>query len=235
MKYIVSFLFMVSSILANDYYAKLEPINTYNVKASVSGKVIFVNEKIKSNISRNNIIIKIDNKINKIELAQTRIKRSNLKKILKIQKDILNSFNKVSSKSKLDKDAQKITILNTQSTISDLNIRIATLEDTIKNKILKEKNAYISDIIIKKGDYVNPGTPLYTAQDLSKGKLEIFVSFDDIDKIKDKEIYVNDIKTSLEINNIYKTADTKHISAYKVEIFVDDVITFSKLVKITFK
>ena len=76
MKYILSFVFIFTSLFANDYYAKLEPINTYNVKSSISGKVVFVNEKIKSKISHNNVVLRIDSKINKIELQQTKIKIS---------------------------------------------------------------------------------------------------------------------------------------------------------------
>jgi hypothetical protein len=213
----------------------LEPINTYNVKSSISGKVVYINEKLKSKISHDDIVVQIDSKINKIELKQTKIKRDNLLKILKIQESILNSFNKVSSKSKLDKDKQKIIILNTKSTISDLNIKIATLKNIIENKTLRENNTYISDILIQKNDYVNPSTSLYIAQDLTKAKLEIFISFNDINKIKNKDIYINDVKTKLKIYKIYKTADIKHISAYKVEIIVNEVESFSKLVKITFK
>jgi hypothetical protein len=235
MKYILSFVFTVSSLFANEYYAKLEPINTYNIKSSVSGKVIFVNENLKSKIVNNNTVIRIDSKLNKIELQQTKIKRDALKKILKIQKNTLASFNKVSSKSKLEKDAQQITILNTSANISDLNIKIASLEGMILNKTLKIQNNYLSDISVQKGDYVNPGTLLYKSADLSMGKLEIFVALDDTTKLQSKTIFINDVKTDLKINKIYKTTDEKHISSYKVEILVPKPKSFSKLLKITFR
>jgi len=235
MKYILS-LFAVASILsANDYYAKIEAISTYNVKSSVSGKVVFANNKMESKITKNNTIIRIDDKINKLELIHTKDKKVNLQKVLNIQKSILASFNKVSSKSQLEKDQQEITILNTKANLNDLSVRISTLKDMISNKTLNEKNKYISSINVDVGDYVNPGSLLYTAQDLSKGKLEIFVSFDDVDSIKDKKIYINDEISDLKINKIYKTADKVHISSYKVEILINKTNSFSKLVKITFK
>jgi TfoX/Sxy family transcriptional regulator of competence genes len=234
MRYIVSFLVLVSSVLANDYYAKLEPIYTYNIKSSVAGKVIYTNDKLEAKIANNSVIVKIDNKLNQIELSQTKIKLQHLQQILKIQKDTLKSFNKVSSKSKLEKDSQKITILNTSATISDLSIKIATLQDTIKNKTLKEKSSYISNIFVKEGDWVNRGTLLYSTSDLSKAKLEIFVSIKDIETITNKTIFLDGKKTDLKIDKIYQTTDTKHISAYKVNIIVPQIKVFSKLVKINF-
>jgi TfoX/Sxy family transcriptional regulator of competence genes len=234
MRYIVSFLVLVSSVLANDYYGKLEPIYTYNIKSSVAGKVIYTNDKLEAKIANNSVVVKIDNKLNQIELSQTKIKLQHLQQILKIQKDTLKSFNKVSSKSKLEKDSQKITILNTSATISDLSIKIATLQDTIKNKTLKEKSSYISNIFVKEGDWVNRGTLLYSTSDLSKAKLEIFVSIKDIETITNKTIFLDGKKTDLKIDKIYQTTDTKHISAYKVNIIVPQIKVFSKLVKINF-
>lgn len=42
-------------------------------------------------------------------------------------------------------------------------------------------------------------------------------------------------KSNLKIDKIYKVADSKHISSYKVEIIVPNPKTFSRLVKIEFK
>ena len=42
---------------------------------------------------------------------------------------------------------------------------------------------------------MTPGTLLYEAKDLSKGKLEIFVPIAQIEEIKNKEIYLDGIKS----------------------------------------
>jgi hypothetical protein len=70
-------------------------------------------------------------------------------------------------------------------------VKIDTLKDTIANKKLVEKSNYIFNIAVKDGDYVNPGTLLYEAKDLSKGKLEIFVPIAQIGEIKNKEIFLD--------------------------------------------
>ena len=109
------------------------------------------------------------------------------------------------------------------------------LENTIKNKKLIENSSYIYNIYVKKGDYVNPGTLIYTTKNLTKGKLEIFVSINDIDNIKNKTIFINNKQSNLKIDKIYKVADSKNISSYKVEIIVPNPKEFSTLIKINFK
>ena len=170
-----------------------------------------------------------------IELKQTQNKIRNQKKILNIQKQTLNSFNKVSSKSKFDKDKQKIVVLSTQIVLNDLQTQVYTLKDIIKNKNIRVKNLYINKIFVNKDDFVNPGTLLLRAYDLSKGKLIIFVNKNDIQNIKEKTILIDDKNVDVFINKVYKTTDDKHLSSYKVELILPKVELFSKLVKISIK
>jgi TfoX/Sxy family transcriptional regulator of competence genes len=234
-KVIIGFLVSLSTMFANEYYAKLEPIKTYNVKSSVSGKVVYVNDSIEATSVENEIVVQIDSKVNEIDLKQSNIKLNSLKDILKIEKNTLSSFKKVSSKSRYDRDNQKVKILNIESSISDLETKIETLKDTLKNKKLVEKNIYIYNIAVEVGDYVNPGTLLYTAMDLSSGKLEIFIPIDKAEIIKDKDIYIDGEKSELKISKLDSVADTKHISSYKCEIIIPNPKTFSKLIKVEFK
>jgi hypothetical protein len=226
---------MLNSLLGSEFYAKVQPLKHYKVKSAVSGQIIKVNKALESNNVKNNYIIQIDSKIDKIDLKQTKIKLNNLKNILEIENNTLKSFNKVSSKSKFDKDNQKIKVLNISSSISDMIIKIETLKDKIAKKDIRVKNIYIDNIAVEKGDYVNPGTLLYSGYDLTKSKLEIFIPIDTIDLYKNKTIYIDGKKTNLKINKIYKVADTKYISSYKCEIILDTKIKFSKVVKVTFK
>lgn len=236
MKKIIFSLMLASSFsFASEYYAKLEPVVTYDIKSSVSGKVEYVNDAIEGKQANESTIIKIDNYVNKIDLKYSKEKLDTLEKILAIEEDTLKSYNKVSSKSKFDKDTQKVKILNIVSSISDLQTKIKTLEDTIKNKILEEKSNYIYDISVEEGDYVNPGSALYTAMDLSSGKLSIFIPLDEASTIKEKTIYIDGEKSNLTISKLYDVADSKHISSYKCEIIVPNPKSFSKLVKIEFK
>ena len=74
MKRIIGLLLLSSSmILASEYYAKLNPINTYNVKSAVSGQVVFVNNAIESKQATNSKVVKIDSKVNVEDLKQSEV------------------------------------------------------------------------------------------------------------------------------------------------------------------
>jgi hypothetical protein len=226
----------ITQIFAISYYSKIEPISIYKVKSAVSGKIVYINKDIESlNINSKKIIVKIDSKVNQIDLEQSKLKLSQLKEILNIENGILKSFKKVSSKSKFDKDNQKIKILNISSNITDLETKITTLKNTISNKILTEKDRYIYNIAVDIGDFVNMGTLLYTTMDISKGKLILYIPIDEASTIKSKTIYINDKKTDLKISKLYQIADLIHISSYRCEIDIPNPKIFSKLVKIEFK
>ena len=233
---IISIIVCFSILLnAQEYFAKLEPLEVYNVKSSVSGKVIFVDNQIKGFNSVNNTIVKLDSKVDVVELKQTKKKLQIIMQILKIENKILQKFTKISSKSQLDRDNQKIKILNLENQKSDLLVKQAMLEDKIKNKNIQEENNYISNINVKVGDFVNAGSSLYTSSDLSRSKIEIFIPIDKAKEIINKTIYLDGLVTQYKINKLYKIADLKHLSSYKCEIIVNRPKNFSKLVKIEFK
>ncbi|MFA9374243.1 MAG: hypothetical protein ACERKK_08800, partial [Poseidonibacter sp.] len=143
MKTILLCCLFISSIFANEYYAKLEPLESYQIKSSVSGKVIFSNEEIEGKNSNNSLIVEIDSKVNQIELEQSRNKLNFLNEMILIETNNYNRLNKVSSKSEFEKDTQKLKVINLKSTKSDLIIKIENLKDTIKNKKLIEESNYI--------------------------------------------------------------------------------------------
>ncbi len=235
MKILGIFLFAITAMFANEYYAKLEPIESYQVKSAVSGKVIYSNSKIEGLKANNSTIIELDSMVNKIELEQSRNKLRSIDEMIKIEKNNYDRLNQVSSKSAFEKDTQKLKVINLESSKADMIIKIETLKDTISNKKLEEKSNYIFNISVKEGDYVNPGTLLYEAKDLSKGKLEIFVPIAQINEIKNKEIYLDGEKSDIKISKIYEIADSINISSYKVELLLSDVKIFSRLVKIEFR
>ena len=235
MKIFILCFILVNSLIASEYYSKLEPIESYKVKAAVSGKVVFSNTKIEGFRAKNSVIIELDSKVNQMDLAQSRSKLSFINEMIKIEDNNYKRLNKVSSKSAFEKDTQKLKVINLKSSKADMLINIENLKDTIKNKKLIEKSNYISNISVKEGDYVTPGTLLYESKDLSKGKLEIFVPINDVENLKNKSVYLDGKKSDVKINKIYTVADTQHISSYKVELLVPNVKTFSRLVKIEFK
>ena len=235
MKKLTLFLLTITTIFASEYYAKLEPIESYQIKSAVSGKVIYSNSKIEGLKANNSTIIEIDSMVNKVELEQSRNKLKYIDEMIRIETNNYDRLNQVSSKSAFEKDTQKLKVINLESSKADMIVKIDTLKDTISNKKLIEKSNYIFNIAVKEGDYVNPGTLLYEAKDLSKGKLEIFVPIAQIEEIKNKEIFLNGVKSDIKISKIYEIADSTNISSYKVELILENAKIFSRLVKIEFK
>ena len=234
MKIIFTVLLLISTVVADVYYAKLEPVNSYIIKSSVSGKVIYTNEQIEGKNAKNDIIVKIDTKVDMIDLKQTQAKLEIMNSMVEVEQKNYRRLKKIKTKSDFEKDNQKIKVLNLQSSISDLITKIAILKDKIDKKTLSEKSGYIYSINVKTGDYVNPGSPLYELKDLSKGKLEFFIPIQKAKSYKNQTIFLDGKKTDLKIDKIYKVADSKHISSYKCEIIVNSPKVFSKLVKIEF-
>lgn len=235
MRYLSLLLLMISATFATEFYAKLEPVESYMIKAAVNGKVVFANEEIEGKRANKSKIIEIDSYVDRIELEQNRLKLKAVNQMMQIEDANYKRLLRVTSKSGFEKDTQRLKVINLQTTKADLLTKIANLNDSIKNKKLMETNKYIYSISVKEGDYVSPGTLLYETKDISKAKLEIFVPISDISNIKNKTIYLDNKKTELKINKIYEIADAKHISSYKCEIVIDNPKTFSRLVKIEFK
>ena len=235
MKILTLFLLTITTIFASEYYAKLEPIESYQIKSAVSGKIIYSNSKIEGLKANNSTIIEIDSMVNKVELEQSKNKLKYIDEMIKIETNNYDRLNQVSSKSAFEKDTQKLKVINLESLKADMIVKIDTLKDIISNKKLIEKSNYIFNIAVKEGDYVNPGTLLYEAKDLSKGKLEIFVPIAQIEEIKNKEIFLNGVKSDIKISKIYEIADSTNISSYKVELILENAKIFSRLVKIEFK
>jgi len=235
MKHFLSFLLLSSFTFGQEFYSMINPIKTFTIKSAVSGEVITVDKSLEKKYVNNSTIIKLDDSLDVVNLEQTKVKLANQKETQTIENEILDSYNKVSSKTKIEKDAQRIKVLNISSTIADMEMQIANLENNIKKKNIKASNIYVSSVEVEVGDFVNAGGLLYKGYDLSSGKLEVFLPINEINSFKNKAIYLDGKQTGLKINKISKVADEKNISSYKAEIIIKNPKTFSKLMKVEFK
>lgn len=235
MKFLISLCLLVVSVYASEYYAKLEPYDTFIVKSAISGKVDYINTSSVGKVVKKDTIIKIDAKLDEVELKYTQQKLTAIKDMLEIEQNNYNNIKNLTSKSNFEKDAQRTKVLNLETQVADLEIKVASLKDKIDNKTLSVSNQYIHEIAIKVGEYVNPGTLLYTAMDFSKGKLEFFIPMSKASEYQNIAIYIDGEKTDLKLNKIYSVADNTHISSYKCEIIIPNPKSFSNIHKVEFK
>lgn len=248
---------------AEEFYAKIEPVQKYQLKSQVSGEIDFSKTELEGKYVTDTLLIQIDDRLDKInletyleklELLHNNLKLANellenTKEISDIRKSQYDKFNALTTRSQVNKDAdlfnylsayntylntkEKIISLKTQ--ISDIEYLVAQLEDKIANKRVDIKDLFIYKVYVKKYDVVSIGTPLVDLYDISKGKLEIYLPFELASDFESKSIYIDGEKTNYKINKVYKVADSERISSYRAEIIVDKPKFFSKLVKVEVK
>ena len=257
------FIFSVAQIFGAVYYAKVEPVDTYTIKAAASGSVAKALLSFEGKVTKGEVLIQIDDALNKEELESSRRKLKSLKSILEINKQNLQNLEKIASirenqynrikdlktKSQVEKDneftnfinsqnqviALKASIENQEISINDLIYKIDSLKDTIAKKSIAPKNLFIYKLYVNEKDYVNPGTTLIDAYDISKGKLTVFLSSEDAQDAMNKTIYLDEKPTKLKISKLWSVADTQNISSYRCEIEIPAPETFSKLIKVELK
>jgi len=249
MKFLTVLMVLLNTLYADVYYARVEPFHTYAIKSAVSGKVMISDIDAQGTVCDERVIIQIDDKIDQVDLKNARANLANLEqsvahaqKIQKIKKNIYRKVKSLSSKSSFQKDAELITylnaqdqVINLQTKVNDLRLKVANLKDRIAKKKIVLKGLYIYEIHVEKGDYVNPSTPLLRADDLSKARVNVYLSKEDVALAKTGSLYINDKKTPLKFSKIWNVADAQNISAYRAELIIDTPKGFSQLLKIEVK
>lgn len=264
MKKIFLLLLMPLLVFSKVYYAKVEPYETVTMKSTVSALVLDVDLNAEATTVRGKRIIYLDDRLDKINLESSKKSLVLLQKMLEINTDIAKSLkstvkrqesyftrmNKLETASKTQKDtafssftsaktqylSTREKIVNFEKQILDMQYKIAQLEDTISKKSVVLDDKYVYKLLVRKDDYVNPGTALVEIQDISHAKLVIFVEAEDLVDIDHKSIYLDGKKSEYKIDKVWRVADEKFISSYRVEIVIDaPQSTFSKLMKIELK
>ncbi len=214
-------LFLIPIFLySGEYFAKVEPFMKYTISSKVSGLVTKTNQKLINQVAEDQTIIQIDDEVSKInyELA---------KSTYDIKRNFYHKIKRLTTKSKIEKDNEKITFLNAKQDY----IRA---KDDLQSRSIRANNLYIEDILVKKGNFVNPGTPLLKAYDISRAKITIFVSKEDILNIENKQIIVNG-GSDFKLLRYSKITDSIQISSYKVELTGKSPTYFSQIAKVEIK
>ncbi len=250
------------SLFCDIHYAKMEPIETVTLKAEASGKAVKVMSELEGKVV-NGVIVQIDDKINKLDLKHSKESLNLINKMIKLNEDMLPILKKnldekkrlylkiaplysssenqknnlysayISAKTQYSSTQEKI--LNLKSQKVTLEQKIAQLEDLISKKEILVKDKYLYSLNIKKGEFITIGMPIAIIQDISKAKLTIYLSDDEIKNLSKKRIYINGKKSNLKFNKIWKVADKEYISSYKAEIVLNPIGRFSKLLKVELK
>jgi len=259
-KFLLLFLLSSLSLLAKEYYSKVEPYEILNISSNVSGQVTFADEKREGKRLDKSAYIKIDDKLDRLELENIKKKIALLKNTLKLNKEMQKNYEVILSKkqknydnikalktkSVIEKDREFFDLVSTQNTlistakevdnlnvqINDLKLRSEQLQKSVTDKSLSADGYVLYSLNVKEGQVVNPGMLLSQVADISKAKLTIFLNAKDMREAKSKVLYLNGKKTDYKISRLWEIADSVHLSSYKAEIIIKAPKYFSELMKV---
>jgi hypothetical protein len=257
-------LLMPVLVTAKIHYAKVEPYESVILKASVSGLVVDADLRAEGTMVQGTRIVHLDDRLDKINLEDTKRSVRLLQQMLKINEEIAASLaetvarqqgyyqriSELSTASKTQKDSAysayasaktqylgtKEKIISLKKQILDMQYRVSQLEDTIEKKSLVLSGKYLYKLMVREGDFVAPGTPLARVDDAQKAKLVLFLEPEELQNIEEKEVYLNDQKSEYRVNKVWRIADEKFISSYRAEIYIPAPKGhFSELMKVELK
>ncbi|WP_457597036.1 hypothetical protein [Hydrogenimonas sp.] len=249
---------------AQEHYARLEPYQTYAIKAAAAGQVVLADDALEGRVAGDEVVVQIDDATDKAQKKALEATLRSLTQTLEITKKMAENQRKVyekdrryyariknlKTKSQTEKDRVFATMIASNNQLLSLEEKVATLQkqiadtryqlfslkDRITKKRVAPKGLYIYKVAVRRGDYVNPGTPLVTAMDLSKGRLVLYLDVEEMAGIGEKRIYIDGKPTDLRFEKLERVADETHISSYRAEIVVPHPEgLFSRLLKIEIK
>ena len=264
MKQIIWAFLLPLCVMAKVHYAKVEPYESVTLKAAVSGLVLEVDLDAEGTLVDGKRVIHLDDRLDKINLTDTKESvtlldqslaineevASSLSETVKRQKSYYNRISKLPTASKTQKDnaysayasaktqylGTKEKIINLRKQLLDARYKVAMLEDTIEKKSVILRDKYLYKLMVREGDFVSPGTALAKVDDASRAKLVLFLEPEELNHIKEKDVYINGQKTDYKVNKVWNVADEKFISSYRAEIYIPAPKGhFSELVKVELK
>ncbi len=260
MKIIMILVLNCSLLLAKEHYAKVEPYETKTISSNVSALVLMADQTKEGALLDGSDYIVLDDKIDVVELKKITQKMVLLRKTITYNKEIIRNYEallekkrinferikNLNIKSSVEKDrefydlvASQNQYINTQKELAnitiqlnDLQLREAVLKKSIHDKHIRNQGWMLYDLLVSKGAFVNPSTPLAQLADVSKAKLVIYLNRDEIEGVLEKVVYIDGEKSPYKVTKVWNVADAKHLSNYKAEIVIDAPKIFSNLVKV---
>ena len=248
------------SLMAKEYYAKIEPYETLTIASNVSGLILFADEENEGTVLGRKPYIQIDDELDQVELGQVVNKITLLEGSLKLNEKMARNYEamlekkqrnydnikSLKIKSTIEKDREFYDLISTQNQfistekeiqnlktqINDLHLRQAQLKRSIKDKSLSAEGYVLYKLIVKEGQVVNPASPLAEIANVRRAKLTLYLTSQDMKGAEGKTIYINGEKSPYKIDRLWKIADAQHLSSYRAEIIIDAPEYFSSLLKV---
>jgi multidrug resistance efflux pump len=223
-------------VFAKVHYAKVEPFESVVLKSAVSGLVLDVDLDAEGNVVDAKRVIYLDDRLDKVNLKTSSENLSLIEETLKRQEAYFKRIDKLKTASLTQKDNAFYSFSSSKTKYLDMKYKVTQLEDSISKKSIVLYNKYLYKLMVRKGDYVNPGSALAVVKDASRAKLVLFLDSEELEDIKEKIVYLDDEKTEYKVDKVWRVADEKFISSFRAEIYIPAPKgAFSKLMKVEIK
>ena len=193
--------------------AVLQPINSVELIAEVSGKVTNVYRKLGSRITKKDTLAIIDDRIPAIQYREAKAQVYSAENNLKIAKLNLKSDKQLFESGDISQIAYENSQLAAKNAEANYLSALANLERQEKNfkdtRIVSPINGIISREYLELGQMANMGTPLYRVIELNTLKLEVGLPQSAI-----SEIHIGS-KAEIRVSALGKTVfdgEVRHIS-----------------------
>jgi hypothetical protein len=229
-------LFTPLLLLAKVHYAKVEPYDSVTLKSAVSALVMDADLDAEGSVVDQKRVIYLDDRLDKINLKTSNENLILLLETLKRKESYFHRINRLTTASEAQKDDAFYSFASAKTQYLDMQYKIAQLEDSIEKKSIVLHHQYLYEIMVRKGDYVTPGSPLAKVVDANRAKLVLFLEPEELDRIEQKSVYLNGEKTAYKVDKVWRVADEKFISSYRAEIYIPAPEgSFSELMKVEIK
>ena len=232
------FLLLLTPLLlfAKVHYAKVEPYESVILKSAVSALVMDVDLDAEGSVVDQKRVIYLDDRLDKINLKTSKENLLILHETLKRQESYFRRIDKLKTASTTQKDNAFYSFASAKTQYLDMQYKIAQLEDSIEKKSIVLQHMYLYEIMVRKGDYVAPGSSLARVVDTNRAKLVLFLEPSELEQLEQKTVYLNGEKTAYKVDKVWRVADEKFISSYRAEIYIPAPEgSFSELVKVEIK
>lgn len=223
-------------IFASVHYAKVEPYDSVILRSAVSALVMDADVDAEGSVVHQKRVVHLDDRLDKMNLKISKDKLQTLSETLQRQESSFKRMNRLKTASVSQKDTAYYSYASTKTQYLDMQYRIAQLEDSIQKKSLVLNDKYLYKLMVRKGDFVAPGSALVQVMDTHRAKLVLFLEPEELKDLESKQVYIDGKETNYHVNKVWNVADEKYISSYRAEIYIDaPKESFSSLLKVEIK
>ncbi len=222
-------------LLAQSYFARLEPDRTLLLSSTVAAQVAAIDEQQKGQLGTDRALIRFQGEVTQARLAAAKTQVQSLERTLQLREEQYARNRQLSSVSRRELEGEEMAILELKSQLAQAKERHVAAQEAADGLEVYATGRFVDRILVQEGEYVAQGQPLAQLYDLSRARAVIFVPIAQARTLKEKEIMVDGQKSDFSVDRIWSVADERHISSYRVELVGPPPEGgFSRLVEIEF-